>query len=240
MNKRLFGPLCAAIGGLLFAGSPHAQNVEEPASIAPSEEQGLSFGVRSGYGIPLGNAVEAEKFSNDVNGLIPLWLDVGYRFNRNWYLGGFFSYGFGLVPSNRAPAFGGALSPPDCSAPTSCSEYNLRFGINFHYHFSPMRLWDPWVGVGAAYEIFNFNFSRPRQSGSTSLTGFEFGNAQLGLDYRLSSQFVVGPFVAFTVAQYSNQNVSDGVTTTKLDVPNKAIHEWLMFGLRGLFTIIVD
>jgi hypothetical protein len=230
MNKSLFSSLCAGIGALLLAGSSHAQNLEEPAPIAPSEEQGLSFGIRSGYGIPLGNAVEAEKLSNDINGLIPLWLDVGYRFNRNWYLGGFFSYGFGLVPSNRS----------DCSAPTSCSEYNLRFGINFHYHFGPMRLWDPWVGVGAAYEIFNFNFSRPGQSGSTSLTGFEFGNAQLGLDYRLSSQFVVGPFVAFTVGQYSTQSFSDGVTTTKLDVPSKAIHEWLMFGLRGLFTIIVD
>jgi outer membrane protein len=229
MRQGLIAFLCGAIAPLVFTGASHAQNIDQPILIGPTEQQGVSLGIRGAYGIPFGSTLDGEKLSSDLGGMIPLWLDVGYRFSHNWYLGGFFSYGFGFVPSNK----------PECSAPTSCSGNVLRLGINFHYHLNPMRAWDPWIGLGAAYEIFNFDAIRGGQSSSPSFTGFEFGNAQLGVDYRVSSQFVVGPFVAFTVGQYSTVRGS-GAASSNLDITSKAIHEWLMFGVRGVFTLLVD
>src|SRR5262249_55000727 len=125
-----------ALAALMLSGSSSGQiDPSQPTLIGgASEEHGLQFGVRSGYAIPLGSAYgpiagqpSTTDFKDEIKGMIPIWADVGYRFNPNWYLGGFFQFGFGLVPSNS-----------ECSlAGVSCSENDLRFGLNLHYHFLP-------------------------------------------------------------------------------------------------------
>lgn len=220
-SKKQTLQFCISVAALVVAVSAFAQQPAPPPSGSISaSDSGLSFGLRSGYAVPLGNVSGstagrgAPKLSDTINGMIPIWADVGYRFASNWYVGGFYQYGIGLLPSN-----------------VTGSEWNMRFGINVHYHFMPGEMLDPWVGLGAAYEILNYS---PSGGGpSSQLKGFEFGNAQVGLDFAVAPQFAVGPFVAFSVAQYSD--VSQGSVSGS--ITNKDIHEWLFFGVRGVFNL---
>jgi len=221
---------------LLIGTAAFAQELNLPATgpsgSGPSELSGIELGVRVGYGLPLGTAygvagLPNTKLSDLISGMIPFWADVGYRIDPNWYVGGFFQFGLGFVPSSLCPGI-------------SCSENDLRFGLDVHYHFLPAGTFDPWVGIGAGYEIFNLSASSSGVSGSASTNGWEFGNAQLGLDFKLSPEVGVGPFVTFTVAQFANASASVQGISVSQSIANKTIHEWLIFGLRGVFDLTLD
>jgi len=76
----------ALTASLSFAGASHA------------DETGVEIGVRTGYAIPLGNAAGDADLDQLYSGIIPLWFDLGYRLTPNVMIGGYFQYGFGLVP----------------------------------------------------------------------------------------------------------------------------------------------
>lgn len=207
-----------------------------PGSSSQTDFHGIELGVRAGYGVPLGKAGDNTNLSDQVKGMVPLWVDLGYRFDPNWYFGGFFQYGFGFVPSIAS-----APGAPCSIAGVSCSVNDLRFGLNVHYHFRPAETFDPWLGVGAGYEILNLSGSATGVSVSASTRGFEFGNVQLGLDFKISPAFGVGPFAAFTIAQFSDNSASlNGRDLNAPGYTNKSIHEWLIFGARGVFDILLD
>lgn len=215
-----------SLGALVLAGSVFAQDPAPPPSGTSATsivDSGLSFGLRSGYGVPIGNAAQNANFSDFTQGMIPIWADVGYRFNPNWYLGAFFQYGIAFTPSNRP-----------CPTGVSCSLYDMRFGVNVHYHILPGNGLDPWVGLGAAYEIANSSASIGGVSNSVQLTGIEFANAQVGLDWEVSPNFSFGPFATFTIGQFLNSSAAGGASVS---IANKDIHEWFIFGLRGVFNI---
>ena len=228
----------ALVAGALLANTVFAVEPKMPATgpgaSTQSDFHGIEFGVRVGYGIPLGTAGDNASLSDQIKGMIPFWADIGYRFDPNWYLGGFFQFGLGFVPS--------AASQPGgvCVTGVSCSVNDLRFGLNVHYHFLPAEILDPWLGVGAGYEILNLSASATGVSASGSNRGFEFGNVQLGLDFKISPAFGVGPFATFTIAQFSDTSVSVNGQDVPFSYTNKAIHEWLIFGVRGVFDILLD
>lgn len=234
MKRKLQSVLLVAlllIGRAAFAQEPYMP-ATGPSGSEQSELSGIELGVRVGYGLPLGSAYgfpgqPNTKLSDLISGMIPFWADVGYRIDPNWYVGGFFQFGLGFVPSGSCPGI-------------SCSENDLRFGLNVHYHFLPAATFDPWVGIGAGYEIWNFSASSGGVSGSASTNGWEFGNAQLGLDYKFSPEFGVGPFVTFTVAQFANASASVQGISISQSITNKTLHEWLIFGLRGVFDLTLD
>lgn len=223
-----------ALMGVMFSGASLAQtDPMQPTLVGgASELHGLEFGLRVGYGVPLGSTAGTvgggtADFSSAIKGMIPFWADLGYRINPNWYIGGFFQFGLGMLPSNS----------PGCNlAGMSCSENDLRAGINVHYHFLPTEPFDPWVGIGAGYEWLNETISAGGQDISVKLDGFEFGNVHLGMDYKVSQNFGVGPFVTFTIAQFANASAG-GVSGS---VTDKKIHEWLIFGIRGVYDLTFD
>ncbi len=201
-----------------------------PAVSNTSKLHGLEFGIRAGYGFALSTAdsgryrIGTSGFRFRVARIIPFWIDLGYRINPNWYVGAFFQYaiGRGLDDCSRLN-----LSP-------MCSSNDLRFGVNAHYHFRPDRTLDPWVGVGAGYEVLNYSLQASRAGFDEvfpSFGGFEFGNVQLGLDYKASHTVGLGPFVVLTIAQFSNE-------ISKLYYQS-GVHEWLIFGIRGTFDLIL-
>ena len=55
---------------------------------------------------------------------------------------------------------------------------------------------------------------------------------QLGGDFSVAPNFAIGPFFAFTVAEYSHLG-----GTIDTDLATKSIHSWVMGGVRGVFDI---
>ena len=189
----------------------------------------IELGLRVGFGYPVGNEGAVPGANNtslhdDITGMIPLWIDAGFRANPNFYVGVFFQYAFAFVNSDQNP---------DCAqASVSCSAKDLRLGLDVHLHLSPGESFDPWVGVGAGYEWLVLDESSGAISVSETATGFEFVNFQLGGDFSVAPSFAIGPFFAFTVAQYSHLG-----GTIDTDLATKAIHGWAMGGVRGVFDI---
>jgi hypothetical protein len=91
-------------------------------------------------------------------------------------------------------------------------------------------LW-PWIGAGLGYEWLRLSSSGGEEAVNGTLSGFEFVNLQGGVDFKPldDTNFGVGPFLAFSLAQYST--AADGG-----DIRDKTLHEWLNLGVRGTFV----
>ena len=218
MKKIWRAVLAITCTGVLFTLPLRADAAENPPAFPhPRQggERGASVGFRAGYGKAFGDAVDSTAQSSLIQGMIPFWVDIGYRLNPKLYLGGYFQFAIGMVPG-------------DCPG---CSANVMRFGFNLHYHLLPGDDYDPWVGIGAGYEILNLNLYPG--SGSASLRGFEIPNVQLGVDIRATDNLSAGPFVTFALAEYTS---ASGYPVSGV---NKKLHEWLIFGVRAVFNFPV-
>jgi outer membrane protein W len=203
---------------------------------ADATPTGIEVGLRSGYALPLGNSTgapsgqTAPNLSDSISGMVPIWLDAGYRLNPNMMIGAYFQYGIAFVNTGKVQACN--------TGGVSCSANDLMFGAQFHYHFLPDQTIDPWAGIGVGYEILNASESAGGQSASTSLSGFQFVNVQVGGDYKIMPNLGVGPFVMFSLGEFSNCSISaPGGASPSCTINNTALHEWLTFGIRGAYDI---
>jgi hypothetical protein len=222
-------------------GSPPAGGSASPSGGAPPLDDGspwtaFEFGARLAFGLPFGGLSGATDDNLDhlaKNQIAPLWLDAGFRIASHWYVGGYFAYGLISLADQ--------LSKGTCDQPgISCSSNDTRFGVNAHYHALPDGKVDPWFGAGFGYEWLSATFGGNGITRSTGVDGWEFFNAQAGVDFRLlEGTLGVGPFLAVTVDQYSNQSApSDNHGgTTSSSINNQGLHEWLLFGVRGSYDV---
>jgi hypothetical protein len=149
-----------------------------------------------GFGIPLGSAsgVDTSGSVSDYSSFtIPVQLDIGARIAGVVFVGGYFSYGFA-----------GSTDTARCLSGFSCSPSTLRFGAEVHWHPLGNVGTDPWIGIGSGYESLRVGLSGGGDSGSYSLSGWEFGNLQAGLDFALGPAIKLGPWISFSIGQYSS------------------------------------
>lgn len=198
--------------------------------------EGFELGLRSGYGVPAGNAYAEPvlgapspivfKLADGIAGQVPIWIDVGYRLRSGVYLGGYAQIGPGIQAQ---------CSPPDCYL------FDLRVGFNARYHFLAGRRIEPWVGLGLGYELLHIQqyetILGTRLSSSGALHGFEFLNAQVGVDFRVTRQVAVAPFFTCALSQYERLTgrTPTGVSFSRSDF-EKTVHAWFLFGLRGAYN----
>jgi hypothetical protein len=216
--------------GLLASATAHAEG-------APPT--GLELGLRTGYALPFGdvygaaNGNPALSLSDQTTGVLPIWIDAGYRFSPNIYLGAFFQYGVAFINSSKA--FNGGCS----GSGTSCSGSDVLVGVDLHYHLLPDKTLDPWGGVGAGYEIGSESQSANGTSSGATYNGFQFLNLQAGVDWKgITPSLGIGPFLMFSLGQYSNCSYSGAAATFfSCTIPSGALHEWLTIGVRGAYDI---
>lgn len=201
-------------------------------------EPGFSLGLRLGYGIPFGSRARfygvAEPMGPSGNfvGMLPVWGDAGYRVSKLVYLGAYFQYGILFVAKEHG-----------CPDPlTSCRAHDLRGGAGVHFHFMPDRGVDPWAGLGLGYEASTTTFEGVEQSATRSNGGFEFANIQVGVDFHPVFGLDWGPFVSFSIDEYTTetQTLPDGSTETySLSGANAqtAFHYFLTLGMRVQFDL---
>jgi outer membrane protein len=187
----------------------------------------VSLGLRLGYGPALGDAAKDSKMSDGVKSQIPLQLDATYQLTPSFSLGGYASYGFGQT--------GGVFD--DICDQADCSTRIVRLGVQGIYSFNQIGQLRPFAGVGAGYEWGSLTAEAGGQEASISFSGFELLNVTAGADYVLGPQFAIGPYVGLSVGRYSNTSVDDGSVTIEGEIDQKAMHEWLQFGIRGRFDL---
>lgn len=181
----------------------------------------LQLGARVGYGLAMGDVGASIAMSDFQSGHVPLQLDVAYRVTNNVAVGGYFSYAFGFV---------GDGMDQDCTDfGVNCTASTTRAGAQVSYAFSPGQQWNPWAGAGIGYEWNTVD------AGTDDFTfkGWEYLNLQGGFDYGVNEKFSAGPYVMLAIGQYDTAE-SGGRSVT---VPDKSMHEWLSFGIRGKFDL---
>jgi hypothetical protein len=204
--------------------------------VAHAEDTGFEVGLRLGYGIPLGNTSGNEKLSDGIGGQVPIIIDLGYRVIPNLFVGLYGQYGFSWVGGNVSDAC-------DMSSEISCSAHDIRLGVEAQFHFLPRQKLDPWVGLGVGYEWMGISVEGGGVKVSMTPHGFEFVNLQAGLDILVAEHFYLGPFLSLSIAQYSDMSVDCSAGSVLCNqfgaggtIQDKALHEWLMLGVRGAFA----
>jgi len=192
---------------------------------ATADELRTSFeaGVRVGLAFPLGDISQDSALVDSIAWSVPLQVDAGARIGPA-FVGGYFSYAFGKAGSKLD-----GLSSKTAS--------DVRVGFEVLWHFAPGSGVDPWAGVGVGYEWLNFSAPVGTSTVSVSVRGFEFVNAQFGLDFTLGSLFRLGPYVIANLAQYATGSgditgAQGGTVSGTSDIQNKRLHGWISVGLR--------
>jgi len=225
MRQAIFGSTLALAIVALTSGTALAAN---------TSPTGVELGIRSGYALPFGDVTGGggDALGHSVRGVVPIWIDAGYRLNPSIFVGASFQYGIGFVNTDHvANCSAGGVMSMGSSFVQSCSASDLIFGIDFHYHLMPEQTVDPWAGVGVGYEIMN----NSRGAMSVNYKGFQFLNVQLGADYKAMPNLGIGPFVMFSFGQFSNCSIS-GLEGGDCNAQT-AMHEWLTLGIRGAYDI---
>ena len=225
----------AAAFAVTFTLASSAFAAEQPTS-------GVEIGARLGYAFSAGhlgappNGTD-QNLGDYVGGQFPIWLDAGYRFNRELYLGGYFQYGFGVVNDDRQDL---------CrNANVNCSASDLRLGIMGRYHLPLLAPASPWVGAGIGYEWGSFSqrFSILGNNPDVDSTwsGFEFANLQLGVDFAIAHRIALAPFLSVSIGQSrhvstTTSNGGNQSSTTDQDLEKTSLHEWILIGVRVAFA----
>jgi outer membrane protein len=180
---------------------------------------GFEISLRMGYatsfwGLRSTPAQDVSASAADIGdvtrGMVPFQLDLGWRIDPRWFVGVYGQYGFGLVKNEACPV-------------GSCSAGDVRLGLEVNYHFRPLAVVDPWVGLGAGWELLHF--SGP--AGSVDFNGAELANLTGGVDFKIAPALGVGPFVTLSAGEFTRY--------PRADLVGKAVHFWLTFGLRSAF-----
>jgi opacity protein-like surface antigen len=210
------------------------------AGAAEQAASGIEIGARLGYAFSAGHLGAPPNGTDNplgdyVGGQVPVWLDAGYRFNHDFYLGAYFSYGFGVVNDDRQNV---------CrNANVDCSASDLRVGLMGRVHLPPLAQLSPWLGLGVGYEWGSFTLEQSAigsTSTDSSWSGFEFANLQVGADYKVASKVVIGPFVSVSIGQFRHLSTTlttgNNEGTTDQDLAKTSLHEWILIGARVAFA----
>lgn len=230
MRIRQIATSSLAVVMLLAAAPSWAQK------LVPSSNRGaVQLGLRLGYGAPFGKlgttatAMAGNDLSFFIKGQVPVAVDAGYLVNPNVYVGLLFQYGFG---------FTGSGDESFCNqSGISCSTTDLTLGVGVHYHLSPAASFDPWIGLGVGYEWLAVTATGTVASESFSSSGFQYVNLQVGVDVSVAPNIAAGPFVSFSAGQYASVSNQVGNTTASQNITNQSFHEWLLFGVRGVYNV---
>jgi opacity protein-like surface antigen len=219
----------------LAAGGARADEVSrEAAPGAARSRTGLELGFRAGYGVPSGRLYDADNraLGDVLSGLVPLEFDLGYRITPAIYVGVYAELGFGIANSNSYP----------CNTGASCSGKQARLGFAAQYHLAPAKTFDPWIGLGFGYEGLSYQASgSPQGDFAGAVRGYELLNLQAGADFKLGPGLAAGPFLSFSLGKfdYTAETLkgASGMQVSARDIDNTALHEWLVFGLRGAYEL---
>ncbi len=200
-------------------------------------DQGINLSMRLGFGVPSGDIsddVDANGHKIDpalsdlIDHKIPIWLELGYRFNPSIWGGLYLE----LSPAKTSRSF--------CVTGRDCSSSDVRFGVDMQAHFAPYGNIDPWVGVGIGAEFLAAKAYDPSINDVSKFTwaGLELPLLEAGLDLALSPRATIGPYVAWSIAYYTRYGVeSPGYADISGDITDHAIHTWFQIGVKGTLKL---
>jgi opacity protein-like surface antigen len=193
--------------------------------------QGPVFGLRLGVGFPAGRISDEDDphLSDLVDHQIPIWLEMGYRFTP---------FVWGTIQGEIAPT---SVSNTYCGG-ANCDAMNYRIGADLQLHLGPDQPFDPWLGIGFGYEWLSAEAFAVDAGGALVPTDFTYSGWQLplieaGLDFALSPNVSLGPYVSWALGRYRNRDSTQEGLTVSEHIVDQAYHSWFQIGVKGTFKL---
>lgn len=186
--------------------------------------------LRTGFSLPFGK-VDGDsdaKMSDTVSGQVPLFIELGGKPIKQLFLGAYLGLGIGGVTGDLED---------DCDQyDVDCLAFSAHLGAEVQYHILPHEDLNPWVGYGIGFESLSIAVTQGDEDGNLSFGGFQFARFMGGVDFRINRTLGIGPFVDFSLGQYSSYRVdAPAFPDDEIDFDDKALHEWLTIGARFVF-----
>jgi hypothetical protein len=187
-------------------------------------KKALEFGVGVGYSQGTGEIQRlADERVSDVAGAgVEGALDIGWRFNPHWLVGGYGTFAYFRTP-DTTPSVGNDITVR-----------GVTTGAQVQYHFAPMKRWDPWIGVGAGYRGI---FSSPQDGPVDSRHGIQFARVRLGIDARVSRSVAIGPVVGMDATMFTSVHTAGQSGSSGIDSSELTVTPFFFAGLAGRFDV---
>jgi hypothetical protein len=203
--------------------------------VAARASDGLTLGVRLGLGVPFGSTAAgggtAASLRDEVELAFPLALEAGARVGP-YTLGVLAQYGPAKI-SEAAP-----LGSGECvRVGRSCEDAaSVRVGAHLLRSFGVAGGGHrPWVGIGAGYEWLRYRYTSFDGATSTVLLrGFEWLNAQGGVDAWTRGKAAVGPYASISLGRFSDGHLA---IFGAGELANPRFHAWAQVGIRGTLAL---
>lgn len=141
-------------------------------------------------------------------------------------------FSFGVV-GQYAPMF-----TKNCDRGASCSASETRLGGEMRLHAETSEGLSPWISLGVGYEWLSLS-EKGVPVWDMKLGGLDF-DLGLGMDFRVSQTFTIGPFLDVRYGKFASASgsmSSSGSYSGDIASAEQSAHEWLTFGVRGAFTL---
>ncbi len=210
-----------AIAAALLAAPVYAQEAGEvtaspnppPRAADNAFEITLGVGYAQGFG-DIGARQRNLTDQSSAGG--ELQLGLGWRINPNFMVG---LYGSGSIQATGDYTSGGNV-------------YTATAGVQANYHFLPLDTWDPWIGLGSGWRALWINH---QAGGTDSRHGLDIARLTAGVDYRVSSQFAVSPYVGAGLTTFLTQQLVGEQSFSNVNSPN--VNVWIFGGIQGRFDL---
>jgi hypothetical protein len=187
-----------------------------PAAAAVPPEPGLVLSLASGYGWVFGDLQPGVRASDLVEGEIPIQIELAYQWGGRFRLGAFLE----IAPT--------LLKAGGCSG--GCNASSLRVGLDVAVHAVPDGAVDPWFGVGIGGEGLWAQAAEGGAPAEITWSGFLLPIVEAGLDFRVSQNVRIGPWVTGLFGEYTRRTTS--TASPDGSITPRSWHEWLRAGLR--------
>jgi outer membrane protein W len=203
-------------------GSPaFAQEVQQQmetsarASSNRAANNALEITLGAGYAQGFGDIGTGQRsLTDETSAGGEITLGVGYRINPNFMVG---LYGSGAKYGTRALTSGADI-------------WTATAGAQANYHFLPENDWDPWVGLGTGWRGQWIS-----SAGTDTRHGWDIARLTAGVDYRVSPEFAVSPYVGMGVTTFLTQERAGESSFSNINSPNANV--WLFGGIQGRFDL---
>jgi len=206
------------IAAALIAKPLYAQEVTaSPPAPARAADNAFEITLGAGYAQGFGDIGAGQRNLTDQSSAGgELQLGLGYRINPNWMVG---AYGSGSIHATGDLTSGAHI-------------YTATAGVQANYHFLPSNEWDPWIGLGTGWRALWINHAA---GGTDSRHGLDIARLTAGVDYRVSSQFAVSPYVGVGLSTFLTQELAGEQGFSNVHSPDANV--WISAGIQGRFDI---
>ncbi len=205
---------------IVVALCAHAAFAQQPEVVETEyrvPKKTLELGVGAGYSQGTGQITGSERVSDVARAGGEAAVDIGWRFNERWFVGGYGSFGYFRDGADM---------------PSRVTTRGVSAGVQGQYHLNPLHRVDPWIGFGAGYRGI---YASPQDGPVESRHGIQLARFRVGVDFRASPGVALGPVLGLDTTMFTGVHRAGTSGTSGIDDNQLTVAPFFFAGIGGRF-----